>query len=279
MTDTYIYYTYIIMPHYLPLLSIAGHDPSGGAGIAADLKTFSALGCYGMAVVTAITFQNTLGVTDSHPLSANEVEGQLRPILDDIPPQAIKIGMTCNAEIAQRLGEVLRPFAVVPIILDPVMVSSSGHPLMDEAGRTAVCKHLLPLCEMVTPNLHELALLGEGEAPVQQARSIIRRYGVRHVLVKGGHADGNPRDILVSATTEVPYDGIRIATRNNHGTGCTLSSAIAAYLAQGFTIYTGIRLAKSYITRALTTGANVETGRGHGPMNHFFEPAPLIIEE
>lgn len=266
------------MHHYLPVLSIAGHDPSGGAGIAADLKTFSAIGCYGMAVVTAITFQNTLGVTASHPLGADDVEGQLRPILDDIPPLSIKIGMTCDRDIAERLGVLFRQHAHAPIVLDPVMVSSSGHPLMDRDGRKSVCENLLPQCEIVTPNLHELALLGEGGNPVEQAKSIICRYGVRHVLIKGGHADGTPRDILVSASKEIVYEGHRVSTLNDHGTGCTLSAAIAGYMARKRSVAESVRCAKDYVTQALSAGANVKIGQGHGAMNHFFQPSPLIIE-
>ncbi len=263
------------MTHYNICLSVAGSDPSGGAGIQADLKTFSALGCYGTTAITAITVQNTCGVTQSVPVDGRLVSDQMLAVLTDLPPQAVKIGMTPNADIISHIAGCLKAHPVPFVVLDPIIRSSSGHPLIDAATIETMCRELLPLVSLLTPNLDELKCLSQKADPVDAAREIISRFRVPAVLVKGGHAQGQPTDQLVTSATLATFEGQRIDTPNDHGTGCTLSSAIAAYVAGGHDLPTSVSLAKQYVSLALVHGRDVCLGQGHGGMNHFFAPLSL----
>lgn len=285
-------------------LSIAGSDPSGGAGIQADLKTFSALGCYGAAAITAVTVQNTLGVRKSVPIAAEVVGEQVMAVLEDLHPKAVKLGMMVNKGIIHAVSECLRNIRkgenaagngsgdVVPaskggmkragrpfVILDPILVSSSGHHLLDADARHALVGELMPLCDLITPNIPELEALTDETDCRKGAMRLMSQTGCPNVLVKGGHMDGAPTDLLFSGPDIHVCDGPRIDTRNTHGTGCTLSSAIAAYVALGQALPEAVRSAKHYVSEALSAGRHVTVGQGCGPMNHFFRPKPLVIEE
>lgn len=265
------------MKHYHTCLSVAGSDPYGGAGIQADLKTFAALGCYGAAAITALTVQNSRGVKRSVPVDAALVYDQAAAVMEDIHPQALKIGMTVNTEIIHALCHLIDDFHPPFVVLDPVMVSSSGRQLLDETAIAILSAELLPRCTLVTPNLPELEILGgEGEAK-ESARRLITSTGCPNVLVKGGHRNGSPTDLLVDEKNVQTYEGERITTRNTHGTGCTMSSAIAAHVARGYTLEESVGQAKIYVTNALRSGAEVAVGNGNGAMNHFFSPLPLFI--
>ncbi|MGN1354688.1 MAG: bifunctional hydroxymethylpyrimidine kinase/phosphomethylpyrimidine kinase [Alloprevotella sp.] len=263
------------MTHYNICLSVAGSDPSGGAGIQADLKTFSALGCYGATVITAITVQNTCGVSRSVAVDGELVRDQMLAVLSDLSPKAVKIGMTPNADIISHIAHCLTTHPVPFVVLDPIIRSSSGHPLIDTAALETMCRQLLPLVNLLTPNLDELKCLSDQAAPVEAAREIISRFHVPAILVKGGHAQGAPTDMLVTADGIKTYEGRRVDTKNDHGTGCTLSSAIAAYVASGHDLPTSVGLAKQYVGQALAEGRDVCLGQGHGGMNHFFAPLSL----
>lgn len=266
--------------------SIAGSDPSGGAGIQADLKTFSALGCYGAAAITALTVQNTQGVQSSIPVEAQFVKEQIKAVMEDLRPKAIKIGMVANTENILAIRDGLSynfryyPQEAYPfIILDPILVSSSGHLLLEKNSIEALITELMPICNLITPNLPELQALTNETILDNGAYKLIERTGCPNILVKGGHRSKDPIDVLFSPTQKYIYKGERIKTHNTHGTGCTLSSAIAAYIAQGSDLPHAIAHAKQYVTTALRTGQDVTTGHGKGPMNHFFNPKKLIIEE
>jgi hydroxymethylpyrimidine/phosphomethylpyrimidine kinase len=267
------------MSTYPIVLSIAGSDPSGGAGIQADLKTFAALGCYGAAAISALTVQNTLGVYRSVPVEALLVAEQVEAVIEDIPPHAIKIGMVGCGDTIEALSEVLERYRGPFVVLDPILVSSSGRVLLPEEARRVLVERLMPLCTMVTPNLPELETLTQEASPLRGARRLIEMSGVAHVLVKGGHRSDVPRDILVSSEGVETYDAPRIATRGTHGTGCTLSAAIAAFVARGYDVPAAVAAAKEYVTRALRAGADVTVGHGVGPMNHLFDPLPAIVRE
>ncbi len=259
------------------VLSIAGSDPSGGAGIQADLKAFSALGAYGCAVITALTAQSTRGVTGVQVVPAGFVREQLETLLDDVRIDAVKIGMIANAEIAGAIGAVLRERGLSNIVLDPVMVAKGGDRLLAEDAVAAVREQLVPLATAVTPNLPEAGeLLGE-DAPTDEAgmESAARRlieFGARAVLMKGGHLDGGRSDDLLLVDGVVTrFEAARIATKNTHGTGCTLSAGIAALLPQTNSVEEAVRRAKAYITGAIAHADELEVGSGHGPTHHFFE--------
>ncbi len=265
------------MKCYPTCLSIAGSDPSGGAGIQADLKTFSALGCYGAAAITALTVQNTTGVTRSVPVDAGLVYEQAAAVMADLRPQAVKIGMTVNAETISALVKLLTGYRPDFIVLDPVMVSSSGRSLLDKAGVEALVSGLMPLCSLVTPNLHELEVLTGTADAVSGGRELLCRTGCKAVLVKGGHRHGQPTDSLIAAETTRHFPGQRIHTRNDHGTGCTLSSAITAFISRGYALPEAVRRAKDYVEQALAHGADVCIGQGNGAMNHFYAPKTAIV--
>lgn len=267
---------------YPRALTIAGSDSGGGAGIQADLKTFSANGCYGMSVITALTAQNTLGVRSVFAVPTGMVNDQLEAVLSDIGADAIKIGILFSPELIHTVAEGLRQWAAtVPVVLDPVMVAQSGDPLLKEEAVAALKEELIPLARLITPNLPEAAvLLGRaiaGKAAMEEATRELAALGCANVLVKGGHLeeegeeDGSSDDLLYLGAEQrlVHLSGERIPTRNNHGTGCTLSSAIAAGLARGLDLVEAVHRGKHYISAAIRAGADYRIGRGHGPVHHF----------
>ncbi len=263
-------------------LSIAGSDPSGGAGIQADLKTFSALGAYGTTVITALTAQNTRGVTGVHVVPPDFVAQQLDTLAEDVRIDAIKIGMLATAELAGVVGEFLtqqarsaRPY----VVLDPVMVATSGDRLLDESAVAAV-RELLPLADLVTPNVAEAAVLLDTE-PARDLESLSAQAhalvaaGARRVLAKGGHGMPDATDVLADETAEagaiVTFVGRRVDTQNTHGTGCSLSSALAAMRPQRDSWPATIRDAKDWLTGALAAADTLDIGSGHGPVHHFYD--------
>jgi len=261
---------------YPRALTIAGSDSGGGAGIQADLKTFAALGCYGMSVVTALTAQNTVAVVGIHPVPPDFIAAQLDAVMEDIGADAIKVGMLHSAEVIVTVAERLRRYPQVPIVVDPVMVAKSGDRLLREDAVTALREVLLPLATVVTPNLPEAeTLLGRRvrDRDAMNAAAIdLLRLGPRAVVVKGGHlAGGDSTDVLALAgeTTVRWFQAPRATTSNTHGTGCTYSSAIAAGLARGAGIAEAVEQAKRYLTGAITAGATFKLGGGHGPVHHF----------
>ncbi len=257
------------------VLSIAGSDPSGGAGIQADLKTFSALGCYGMAAITALTAQNTQGVSGVHVPPASFVADQIDAIFADINVAAVKIGMLANAEIVACVGAALARHNPPVIVLDPVLVATSGHALGSVGVAEAIRQHLFPLATLITPNLPEAAVLAGMEEAVDVAgleglASRLHEQGARAVLVKGGHLTGDSADdVLFDGARLTRFSAPRVDTPNTHGTGCTLSSAIAAHLARGMELEEAIRAAKAYLTAALEASGELDVGHGHGPVHHF----------
>jgi hydroxymethylpyrimidine/phosphomethylpyrimidine kinase len=257
------------------VLTIAGSDPSGGAGIQADLKAFSARGCYGMAAITALTAQNTQGVSVVVPLEPDFVAEQIRMVFADIRVDAVKIGMIANAGIARAVAEVLRPHSGIPIVLDPVMVAKGGANLLDPTAVSALVSELLPLSSLLTPNLPETAaLLGQPEASdrrIMESQAIrLTALGAKAVLVKGGHLAGRESpDVLVSDGSVTWFPAERIPTRNTHGTGCSLSSALAAELAKGLEPQEAVLAAKTWLAEAVRHADALTVGSGHGPVHHF----------
>ena len=257
------------------VLTIAGSDPSGGAGIQADLKAFSARGCYGMAVITALTAQNTTGVSAVMPLDPGFVAEQIRMVFADIRVDAVKIGMIANAGIARAVADMLRPHRGIPVVLDPVMIAKGGASLLDPEAIDALTSELLPLATLLTPNLPEAAaLLGDPEAcsrRIAESQAIrLTGLGPEAVLVKGGHLPGEESpDVLVAGGAVTWFEGNRIHTRNTHGTGCSLSSAIAAELAKGLETPEAVRLAKAWLAEAVRASGKLSVGSGHGPVHHF----------
>lgn len=255
------------------VLSIAGSDPSGGAGIQADLKTFSALGCYGMAALTALTAQNTRGVTAVHVPPAAFLSAQLDAIFADVEVAAVKVGMLATGEIARIVASRLT--SGIPVVLDPVLVATSGDSLGDPDVVEAIRDHLLPLATVITPNLPEAARLAD--LPVAEDEDAMRatalkllRHGAKSVLIKGGHlAGGDAVDLLSDGTDIQFFRAPRVETRNTHGTGCTLSSAIAAYLARGLALADAVGAAKTYLTTAIAESGQLSVGSGHGPVHHL----------
>ena len=262
---------------YTKVLTIAGSDSGGGAGIQADLKTFSALGCYGMTVITALTAQNTTGVTGIHAVPPSFAAEQMEAIFTDIGADAVKIGMLYSAELIQTVAAQLEKQSARNIVLDPVMVAQSGDKLLQDDAVEALKNHLMPLATVITPNLPEAAILlgrdGIQYGEIETAALSLAKYGSQSVLIKGGHfEDDDSSDFLflLEENRLEKLDGKRIPTKNNHGTGCTLSSAIAAYLAKGEDLETAVRKAKEYITGAIRAGAGYSIGQGHGPVHHFY---------
>jgi len=262
---------------YHRVLTIAGSDSGGGAGIQADLKTFAALECYGASAVTALTAQNTLGVSAIHPVPAEFAAAQIRAVFEDIGADAVKIGMLYSARLIRVVAEELRRYEARHIVLDPVMVAQSGDRLLESDAVGAIREHLMPLAEVVTPNLPEAEVLTgrriSGAEQMQAAALDLAGCGSRAVLLKGGHLEGADSSDLLYLCREkrwVTLPAERIASRNTHGTGCTLSSAVAAYLARGEELEAAVRRAKEYITAALQAGARYRLGSGHGPVHHFF---------
>jgi hydroxymethylpyrimidine/phosphomethylpyrimidine kinase len=267
------------MRRYARALTIAGSDSGGGAGIQADLKTFAALGCYGMSALTALTAQNTVGVTDIHAVPPAFVAAQIDAVLGDIGADAVKIGMLHSAEVIATVADRLRQHRVEQVVVDPVMVATSGDRLLRDDAVAALTTELLPLATVITPNAPEAAVL-LGREPittldeVEAACRALADLGPKAVLVKGGHLSGaRSVDLLYLAGENVAdrLDAPRIDTANTHGTGCTLSSAICAHLARGYELRESVELAKAYMTAAIRAGAGYELGRGHGPVHHFHE--------
>ena len=264
------------------VLSIAGSDPSGGAGIQADLKTMALNGVYGMSVITALTAQNTTGVTAVEPVSPLFLQQQLDAVFSDIPPDGVKIGMVSAAPLIQVIARCLETHRPKHVVVDPVMLSTSGTRLLSEDALAALQEDLLPQATLITPNLPEAEVLsgqtitGE-EDMVRAARDLSARYRCA-VLCKGGHSpDGGANDLLCHQGKVLWFRGKRIDTPNAHGTGCTLSSAIAANRAKGFSLEEAIRRAKQYLSGALA--AMLDLGRGAGPLDHTFALTGFFAQE
>ncbi|MFL9838658.1 bifunctional hydroxymethylpyrimidine kinase/phosphomethylpyrimidine kinase [Flavobacterium sp. ST-75] len=270
---------------YPTVLTIAGTDPSGGAGIQADLKTFSALGCYGMSVITALVAQNTTGVRGIHNVPAQFVEQQLDAVMEDIRPNAIKIGMVHTSQLVEVIAATLKKYPDIPVVFDPVMVATSGDELIEDATIEVIVSQLFPLVTLITPNMDEASLLAnmpiETVAQMQQAGQVINRTGCKALLMKGGHLKTKQlTSILMDKNGIVnTYVSDKVDTNNVHGSGCTLSSAIASYLARGEELQGAVAQAQEYINGAIYHGRDVLIGNGNGPLNHFYNPQTMIKNE
>lgn len=268
---------------YARVLSIAGSDSGGGAGIQADLKTFGALGCYGMTAITAITAQNTQGVRGIHGIPPEMLKAQIDAVVEDIGVDALKIGMLHSPEVVHVVADAIRRYQLPNVVLDPVMVATSGDRLIAEETESALVRELFPLAAVVTPNLDEAGWLLQrkiaGEGDLDAAADDLLDLGARAALLKGGHLPGDRVVDLLALGKGDHYrlGSQRIVTHNGHGTGCTLSSAIAAHLALGEPLLQAVEKARSYILRAIEAGADVHTGKGHGPLNHGFAPVAQVI--
>ena len=270
---------------YVRVLTIAGSDSGGGAGIQADLKTFAALGCYGLCAITALTAQNTRAVTAIHGVPPDFLAAQIDAVADDIGVHAVKIGMLHSAETVRVVAQAIDHHALLNVVLDPVMVSATGATLIEPAAAQALVAELFPRAALITPNLDEAAmLLGrpvQGEGDMVAAAQALLQMGARAVLLKGGHLPGDQVvDVLLEAGGE-PHtmQAERVATRNLHGAGCTLSSAIAAFLAQGLPLRLAAEAGHSFVLDALKEGALVRTGQGVGPLNHGFSPRAMVLRD
>ena len=269
---------------YLRVLSIAGSDSGGGAGIQADLKTFAALGCYGMTAITALTAQNTLGVRAIHGVPPQMLSDQIDAVLEDIGAHAVKIGMLHAPEIVQTVAEAIDRHALQKVVLDPVMVATSGAVLIDNPAIMMLVRELFPRALVVTPNLDEASLLVgrplTSERDMEAAAQEMMTMGAHAVLLKGGHLPGDlVCDLLLTKEGKVHWmRAPRIHTSNTHGTGCTLSSAIAAHLASGASLLDAVQAARDYVRAALEAGAEVRTGSGGGPLNHGHAPLPMRLK-
>ena len=263
---------------YSRVLTIAGSDSGGGAGIQADIKTISAMGCFATSAITAITIQNTIGVQAVHPVPLHILAGQIDAVLSDIGADAIKVGMLHSASVVKIVAKKIGEYGIRNVVLDPVMVSTSGHRLIEESAVEVIKERLLPLARVLTPNVPEAEIIVgrsiSGKCDFQKvAKELSDRYGVS-VLLKAGHLSGDTlTDYFYNAEDDssVWLPSKRVETKNTHGTGCTLSSAFAAALAKGMDLTTAAQTAKKYIEQAILSGAEYEIGHGHGPVNHFFE--------
>ena len=270
-------------PRYARVLTIAGSDSGGGAGIQADLKTFAALGCYGMSAITALTAQNTVGVQGIHAVPPAFLKSQLQSVIEDIGVDAVKIGMLHEPGVVEVVAWALEHYQLQRVVLDPVMVATSGDRLIADATVQVLVDRLFPLATVITPNLDEASLLlnrpiaavGELSAAAQALLS----QGAQAVLLKGGHLPGDQVvDLLAQpGRANVVLASRRMASRNTHGTGCTLSSAIAAHLALGEPLERAVRAARDYILGAIQAGAGVQVGQGHGPLNHGHAPVATRV--
>ena len=269
------------LKHYPRVLTIAGSDSGGGAGIQADLKTFAALGCYGMTAITALTAQNTIGVQGIHGIPAEFLKAQIRSVMDDIGVNAIKIGMLHAPEIVDVVAWAIDHYQLKNVVLDPVMVATSGDRLIASETVQVLVRELFPRATLITPNLDEAVLLLGREisdaSELELAGRDLLAMGACAVLLKGGHLRGDDvMDLLVQSNS--PSERLasrRIQSRNVHGTGCTLSSAIAANLALGLGLSEAVHCARQFIVQAIAHGADITTGHGHGPLNHGFAPVPM----
>ena len=269
--------------HYTRLLTIAGSDSGGGAGIQADLKTFAALGCYGMSAITALTAQNTVGVQGIHAVPPTFLKAQIQSVVEDIGVDAVKIGMLHAPEVVEVVAWAVDHYRLPNVVLDPVMVATSGDKLIADETVAVLVRELFPRVRLITPNLDEAAwLVGH---PIAQADQLAREaqalldLGAPAVLLKGGHLAGETvTDVLLARGGDpLLLSAPRIASRNVHGTGCTLSSAIAAHLGLGLGLEDAVRAARAFILQAIAGGADVVTGHGHGPLNHGHAPRPLHV--
>ncbi|WP_057762968.1 bifunctional hydroxymethylpyrimidine kinase/phosphomethylpyrimidine kinase [Cytobacillus praedii] len=254
-------------------LTIAGSDSGGGAGIQADLKAFSAHGVYGMSVITAVTAQNTVEVRSVQDIETSIIKDQIEAVFDDIRVDAVKIGMLSSAKTAETVAASLQKYEPAIVVLDPVMVSKGGHHLLQSDAISVLKEKIIPMATIITPNIPEAEVLVRGniqsaEDMLEACRSM-QSLGAKAVLLKGGHLNGEPNDLLFDGEIFTWINGTRIHTKNTHGTGCTLSSAIAANLANGASLIDAVQEAKKYITLAITH--SLEIGNGHGPTHHFFE--------
>lgn len=254
------------------VLTIAGSDSGGGAGIQADLKTCSALGVYCSTAITAVTAQNTLGVTKIKEMSLEMVDAQINAVLGDIGADVVKIGMLANTRIIQTVVKTLTAHGVEKLVVDPVMVAKSGDRLLREDAVNQLCTKLLPLATVVTPNIPEAEIITgrsiKSTSDLDKAGLSILSMGVGAVVIKGGHMSGTPIDTLFTVEGKLEFSGERVDTRSTHGTGCTFAAAIAACLAKGFSLTESIMEAKAYVTGALRAATTL--GHGFGPVNHFF---------
>ncbi|WP_425059509.1 Hydroxymethylpyrimidine/phosphomethylpyrimidine kinase [Sporomusa carbonis] len=254
------------------VLTIAGSDSSGGAGIQADLKTFAAHGVFGMSVITAITAQNTQGVFAVQDVTPEVIAKQIDAIFDDIEVAAVKIGMVSQIDTIKTIAAKLQEYGAKNVVVDPVMVSKSGYHLLNPAAEAALVQELLPLATIVTPNIPEAEVITQGKITtveeMEAAARSIYALGPKHVLVKGGHLDGDSTDVFFDGEKYTYLKSRRIDTKNTHGTGCTLSAAIAAGLGRGLPVDQAVHAAKEYITIAIEHGLTI--GKGVGPTHHFY---------
>ncbi|CAN5287750.1 bifunctional hydroxymethylpyrimidine kinase/phosphomethylpyrimidine kinase [soil metagenome] len=263
---------------YARVLSIAGSDSGGGAGIQADLKTFAALGCYGMTAITALTAQNTRGVRGIHAVPADFLRAQIEAVVEDIGVDAVKLGMLHSPEVVEVVAWAIDRYRLPNVVFDPVLVATSGDRLIQGDTVQRLVGELFPRVRVVTPNLDEAALLIgrsiDGVDGLERAAGDLLALGAPAVLLKGGHLQGEEVvDVLAEAGRPPQrFGSARIASRNLHGTGCTLSSAIAAFLALGHTLPDAVQQARGYLPGAMRAGADVQVGTGHGPLNHGFAP-------
>lgn len=270
------------MKTYYKVLTIAGSDSGGGAGIQADIKAISANGCYAASAITAVTVQNTLGVSGVAAIPVDVIVGQIEAVLSDIGADCVKIGMLHSSEVVTAVADTLHRFDVRNIVLDPVMVSTSGHRLIEEEAVETLKKELIPMARVITPNIPEAEILygakiGEQDALPRIARELSSHFGVS-VFLKAGHlTDDSLVDVFYDAECDkiVELASKRVYSKNTHGTGCTLSSAMAANIAKGMSLADAARAAKEYINGAIVSGAEYEIGGGHGPVNHFYNLWPL----
>lgn len=266
---------------YPRVLSIAGSDSGGGAGVQADLKTFAALGCFGTTAITALTAQNTRGVRSIHAVPLQILADQIDAVAEDIGIDAVKIGMLHSAPTVETVAAALDRHGLRQVVLDPVMVATSGAKLIDLQAVAALVRELFPRALVVTPNLDEAAMLVDRrlrtESDMEAAARQLLTMGAQAVLLKGGHLEGDAVSDLLLARDGVPlwFRGKRIATPNTHGTGCTLSSAIASFIALGASLPDAVKRARDYVRGALEAGAEVRTGAGSGPLNHSHAPLPM----
>ncbi|RKD89896.1 bifunctional hydroxymethylpyrimidine kinase/phosphomethylpyrimidine kinase [Mangrovibacterium diazotrophicum] len=262
--------------HYKRVLSIAGSDPSGGAGIQADLKTMSACGCFATTAITAVVDENTVGVYGVHPIPVDFVKGQIRSVLDDIGADAIKIGMLHSSELIRGIKETLEPYQIRNIVLDPVMVATSGDKLLLDEAIATLQNELIPMTRVITPNIPEAEILSGQkitcQADLPKVVKSLTCGGKVSVLLKAGHlTEDELTDIFYNAETDelLELKSKRVNTKNTHGTGCTFSSAFASFLAHGLDLNAAVRAAKEYINKAIIEGTSYEIGKGHGPVHHF----------
>ncbi|WP_461532892.1 bifunctional hydroxymethylpyrimidine kinase/phosphomethylpyrimidine kinase [Sinomicrobium sp.] len=270
---------------YPSVLAIAGFDGSGGAGIQADIKTISALGCYATSVLTALPVQNTQGVRNIFHIPVKAVSEQIEAIMDDVFPDAIKIGMVHTPELVETIVKTLAKYKKVPIVFDPVMVATSGHRLIEKETIQTIVKELFPISDILTPNMDEASILADMQVKTLDDMKIagekIKDLGGKHILLKGGHQTTAKITSLFYSDKHSSrvFESLKLNTNNTHGSGCTLSSAIASFIAQGKSLNDAVACAQAYVSEAIINGSDVQTGKGNGPLNHFFNPQKLIKNE